>query len=94
MALFATTGVILGRTYMLYLYGRMIFGKLVKEDLKSILDLNPREIAIFAPLVIAVFWIGIYPSSFLTPMHASVAKLIGNYHVALAAAHQLASAAP
>jgi NADH-quinone oxidoreductase subunit M len=94
VALFATTGVILGCTYMLYLYGRMIFGKLVKEDLKSILDLNPREIAIFAPLVIAVFWLGIYPSSFLTPMHASVAKLIGNYHVALAAAHQLASAAP
>jgi len=92
VALFAATGVILGATYMLYLYGRMMFGKLVKEDLKSMLDLSPREIAIFAPLVIAVFWLGIYPSSFLTPMHASVAKLIGHYHVALDAAHQLASA--
>ncbi len=78
---------------MLYLYRRIIFGKLVKEDLKSMLDLSPREIAVFAPLVIAVFWLGIYPSSFLTPMHASVAKLIGNYHVRLNMAHQLASAA-
>jgi len=94
VALFAATGVILGAAYMLYLYGRVIFGKLTKEELKTILDLSPREIAVFAPLVAAVFWLGIYPSTFLVPMHASVAKLIGNYHVALAAAHQLASAAP
>ena len=93
VALFATTGVILGAAYMLYLYARMIFGKLTKEDLKTMMDLSPREIAVFAPLVILVFWLGIYPSTFLTPMHASVAKLIGNYHVALDAAHQLASAA-
>ncbi|HEY1721321.1 MAG TPA: NADH-quinone oxidoreductase subunit M [Magnetospirillaceae bacterium] len=93
VALFATTGVILGAAYMLYLYRRIIFGKLTKEDLKTILDLSPREIAMFAPLVIGVFWMGLYPSSFLNPMHASVAKLIGNYHVALNMAHQLASAA-
>ncbi len=93
VALFAATGVILGAAYMLYLYRRVIFGKLVREDLKTILDLSPREIAVFAPLVVVVFWMGIYPSSFLTPMHASVAKLIGNYHVALDMANQLASAA-
>ena len=93
VALFATTGVVLGAAYMLYLYRRIIFGKLTKEDLKAILDLSPREIAMFAPLVVGVFWMGIYPSSFLNPMHASVAKLIGNYHVALNMAHQLAAAA-
>jgi NADH-quinone oxidoreductase subunit M len=89
VALLAATGVILGAAYMLYLYRRVIFGKLVRDDLKAILDLSPREIAMFAPLVVAVFWLGIYPSSFLTPMHATVAKLIGNYHVALANAHAL-----
>ncbi len=93
VALFATSGVVLGAAYMLYLYRRMIFGKLTKDDLKTILDLSPREIAMFAPLVIGVFWLGIYPSSFLNPIHASVAKLIGNYHVALNMAHQLATAA-
>jgi NADH-quinone oxidoreductase subunit M len=93
VALFAATGVILGAAYMLYLYRRMIFGKLVKEDLKTILDLSPREVAMFAPLIVLVFWLGIYPSTFLSPMHASVAKLIGNYHVALNMANQLASAA-
>jgi NADH-quinone oxidoreductase subunit M len=92
VALFATTGVILGAAYMLYLYRRVVFGKLTREDLKTILDLSLREIAMFTPLVIGVFWLGIYPSSFLNPMHASVAKLIGNYHVALNMAQQLASA--
>ncbi len=93
VALLAATGVILGAAYMLYLYRRVIFGKLVREDLKSILDLSPREIAVFAPMILVVFWLGIYPSSFLTPMHASVARLVANYHVALQAAQGLSVAA-
>jgi NADH-quinone oxidoreductase subunit M len=86
IALFAATGLVLGPAYMLYLYRRVIFGKLVREDLKSILDLSPREIAVFVPLVLVVFWMGIYPSSFLDPMHASVAKLINDYQLAQTAA--------
>ena len=61
----------------------MIFGTLDKESLKAILDLSPREIAVFAPLVILVFWMGIYPASFLDLMSASVDNLISNYKVAL-----------
>jgi len=76
VALLATTGVVLGAAYMLWLYRRVIFGKLTREDLKSILDLNRREVLIFAPLVILVLWMGIYPSSFLEPMHASVGQLM------------------
>ena len=76
VALLATTGVVLGAAYMLWLYRRVIFGKLTREDLKSILDLNRREMLIFAPLVILVLWMGIYPSSFLEPMHASVGQLM------------------
>ena len=82
IALFAATGLILGPAYMLYLYRRVIFGKLVREDLKSIVDLSAREIAVFAPLIVVVIWMGIYPVSFLGPMHASVAKLINDYQLA------------
>ena len=47
---------------MLWLYRRVIFGKLDKADLKNILDLSPREVAIFAPLVLLILWMGVYPS--------------------------------
>ena len=65
VAALAATGLVLGAAYMLWLYRRVIFGKLKKEDLKSILDLNPREIAIFVPLVILTLWMGIYPTPIL-----------------------------
>ncbi|HIJ37520.1 MAG TPA: NADH-quinone oxidoreductase subunit M [Rhodospirillaceae bacterium] len=82
VALFAATGLVLGPAYMLYLYRRVIFGKLTREELKSILDLSPREIAVFVPLIAMVLWMGIYPSTFLAPMHSSVAKLINDYQLA------------
>ncbi|MDG2286058.1 MAG: NADH-quinone oxidoreductase subunit M [Alphaproteobacteria bacterium] len=83
LAALAATGVILGAAYMLYVYRRIIFGVLEKESLKDITDLSPREIAVFAPLVILVFWMGIYPASFLDMMAVSVDNLIANYTVAL-----------
>jgi NADH-quinone oxidoreductase subunit M len=85
VALFIATGVVLGAVYMLFLYRRVIYGKLEKADVKAMTDLSAREIAIFAPLVVLVLWMGIYPSSFLEPMHASVENLITNYQAALAA---------
>ena len=86
VATLAATGVVLGAAYMLWLYRRVIFGALTKEELKGILDLSPREIAIFAPLVVIVFWMGIYPNAFLDVMHASVANLIEQSQPAAAAA--------
>ena len=85
MALLGATGVIIGAAYMLYLYRRVIFGELTKEDLKKILDVSPREIAVFAPLIFIVFFMGIYPIPFLDVMHSSVENLIERYHSALAA---------
>ena len=82
VAFLATTGIILGAAYMLYLYRRVIFGRLVREDLRTIADLSWREVALFAPLVLMVFWMGIYPTSFLTPMHASVQQLIERQYAA------------
>tara|TARA_B100000315_G_scaffold260083_1_gene319171 strand:+ start:1064 stop:2581 length:1518 start_codon:yes stop_codon:yes gene_type:complete len=89
VAAFATTGIILGVAYMLYLYRRVIFGEMTKENLKSILDLNRREVAIFAPLLLVVFVMGIYPSLFLDAMHASVENLVERYQSALAAAQHI-----
>jgi NADH-quinone oxidoreductase subunit M len=85
VAFLGTTGIILGAAYMLYLYRRIIFGPLTREDLKTIFDLKPREIVVFAPLIVIALWMGIYPASFLGPMNASVANLIQQYETAVSA---------
>ena len=79
----------LGAAYMLYLYRRVIFGKLTKKELFTILDLDRREIAIFTPLILVVLWMGVFPNSFLDPIDASVARLIENYHLSLAAGEEV-----
>jgi NADH-quinone oxidoreductase subunit M len=76
VALLAATGMVLGAAYMLWLYRRVIFGALLKESLKTLQDLRPHELAAFAPLVLLVLLMGIYPSLFLDPMAASVDQLI------------------
>ncbi len=85
VAMLATTGIILGAAYMLLLYRRVIFGKLEKEHLKAILDLSPREVLIFAPLVVMTIWMGIWPAPFLDVMDASIANLIEQHQAALKA---------
>ena len=85
VAALATTGIILGAAYMLYLYRRVIFGRLTKDDLKNILDLSPREVLVFAPLVAMVLWMGIYPAPFLEVMDASVANLVDQHKTAMSA---------
>ena len=97
LALLGSFGMVLGAAYMLYLYRRVIFGKLVRPDLKSILDLSPRETAIFAPLVVLTLWLGIYPSSFTVFFDATVGAMVQNHAQAMNIAHratQLAGAAP
>ena len=86
VAALIAAGMVLGAAYMLYLYRRVIFGELTKDHLKDILDLDRREIAIFAPLVVIVLWMGIYPASFIDVMDASVVNLVKDYNAALAAA--------
>jgi NADH-quinone oxidoreductase subunit M len=71
----------------------VIFGKLEKDDLKAMLDLNWRETAIMVPLVVLVFWMGIYPSSFLDLIHPSVAAIVDQTSLALEAAAAPAQAA-
>jgi NADH-quinone oxidoreductase subunit M len=85
LALLGGMGMILGIVYMLYLYRRVIFGRLTKQDLRNILDLSPREWAVFAPLFVLTFWMGVYPSSFSSFWDASVAAMVKQHTAALAA---------
>ncbi len=85
VAALTATGLILGATYMLMLYRRVVFGAITRDDVRAMLDLSPREVAIFAPLVAVVLWMGIYPSSFTGVMSVSVDNLITQYQADLAA---------
>ncbi len=93
LALLGSLGMILGAGYMLWLYRRVIFGVITRDDLRRILDLSPREIAVFAPLVVLTLWMGIYPSSFTQFFDASVHAMV-EQHAAALGAHQFAKATP
>jgi NADH-quinone oxidoreductase subunit M len=86
----AATALFLGAAYMLYLYRRVIFGTITRDDLRNMLDLTPREKAVFAPLIVLVFWMGIYPTSFLTPIRTSVDNIVTHTRAAQKAAAEAA----
>jgi len=88
-ATLAATGVILGAAYMLWLYRRVIFGKLTKDDLKSIMDMNRREVAVFTPLLVLTILMGVYPGPFLEIIEVSVANLVDQHKTAMAAVEAL-----
>jgi len=75
LAVLATTGIILGAAYMLWLYQRAMFGPISEVNTKMA-DLNAREIAYFLPLLVAAFWIGLYPKPLLEVLDAPVHKLV------------------
>ena len=79
---FATTGMIFGAAYMLFLYRRVVFGTITSDDVRAMLDLNWREVTIFAPMIAIVLWMGVYPASFLRPMQPSLANLVERVQVA------------
>ena len=83
IALFATLGVVLSAAYALWLYRRVIFGSLDKEDLKNIIDLKPREIITLLPLALAIIFFGVYPQPLLEIMHVSVENLINQHLVSI-----------
>jgi NADH-quinone oxidoreductase subunit M len=72
----ATTGIILGAAYMLYLYRRVAFGESKNADAASMPDLNLREWIMLAPIAAATLWMGIYPESFLSPMRKDVGVVL------------------
>lgn len=90
VALFAATGVILSAAYALWLYRRVIFGVLDKENLKKLLDLSPREQLILYPLIALTILFGVYPAPIFDATAASVDLLVNNYTAALHAAQNVA----
>ncbi len=78
---FATTGVILAAVYMLWMFQRVMFGKLDKTN-ETLPDLNSREIAVLVPILVFIVWIGVFPNTFLKPMETSVGKVAAKVQAA------------
>ncbi len=92
VATLATIGTILSAAYALWLYRKVIFGKLEKPSLFNINDIGWREMVILAPLVILTIVFGVYPKPVLDMSSASVTQLIDNYQHALSAVQTAALA--
>jgi NADH-quinone oxidoreductase subunit M len=82
-AVAAASGVILSAIYMLTLYRRVVFGTITNPKLAEITDLNWREIAVFAPLVIATLYMGVQPNIVFDVTQASVDQLVRVYQAAI-----------
>ncbi len=76
VAIVAATGLVLGAAYMLWMFKRVVFGEIANEEVRALQDISMREVALFVPLIILVFWIGFYPAPFLDMFHVSVEHLL------------------
>ena len=83
VAVIASLGVILGAAYMLWLYKRVVFGELINEDLKNLVDLNKSEVIILTLLAIPSLYFGFYPEPLINTVEVSVSNLIDNYNANL-----------
>jgi NADH-quinone oxidoreductase subunit M len=72
LALFTASGLVLGATYMLWLYRRVMFGQVVSAEVQSMERMQPREYGIFLPLTILVLFFGVYPMALLDVMELSI----------------------
>ncbi len=75
-AAFAATGVIFAAVYLLWMYQRVVFGKLENQHNKDLKDLNSREIGLLLPILLLIVWIGIYPSTFLNKSELSIKNIL------------------
>ena len=75
-AIFAASGVILAAVYMLWMFQRVMFGRITKPENQNLIDLSAREVAVLLPVIIFIVFIGVYPKPFLNKMSASVDSLI------------------
>jgi NADH-quinone oxidoreductase subunit M len=75
-AAWAVPGVVLAAAYLLWLYQRVFFGKVTNEKNEKLVDLTPREVACFVPLVVLAFVIGLYPKPFFQILEKPVNNLV------------------
>ena len=81
VAILASLGVILAAAYMLWLYKRVIFGKIANSEIKIMTDLNKTEIYIFSSLAFLILFFGVYPEPLFNTIDISVNNLIENYQI-------------
>jgi len=74
--IFAASGIIFAAIYLLWMYQRVIFGKVTNPKMETIKDMNKREIFVMVPIFILIIWIGIYPSTFLKVSQKTTDKVI------------------
>jgi NADH-quinone oxidoreductase subunit M len=84
LAAVAATGVILGAIYLLYMFQKVMFGPIRDEKNRNLPDVTPREIAVFLPVVILIFAMGIFPRPFLQAMEPAVDRFIREFKTKLA----------
>jgi NADH-quinone oxidoreductase subunit M len=69
-------GVILAAVYMLFMFQKLFLGPVTKDENRQLKDINWREIVTLAPLIVFIFWIGLYPKPFFALMAPAVEKLV------------------
>jgi NADH-quinone oxidoreductase subunit M len=74
--LVATIGLILGAVYLLWMYKRVMYGEITREENRLLKDMNSREYAYLVPIIVFIVWIGVYPKPFLDKMDVSVQHLL------------------
>ncbi|MBI3541647.1 MAG: NADH-quinone oxidoreductase subunit M [Deltaproteobacteria bacterium] len=77
----AATGVIFGAVYMLWMFQRVMFGPVTNEENKHLKDLSLRELVVMAPIVAAIFVMGIFPNIFMSKMDASIKAFLNQVKV-------------
>ena len=75
-ALLLVTGLVLGASYMLYFYRRVLFGKLVSDKIRALADCSAREVFMLGVLALLILWMGIYPQPFIEPIEASLVPVL------------------
>jgi NADH-quinone oxidoreductase subunit M len=78
LAVLAASTVILAAAYLLWMYQRVMQGPITNEKIRTYKDMNKRELAYLVPIVIMMFWMGVYPQTFLRKMDASVSRLLNH----------------
>ena len=81
LTVIAASGVIFGAVYMLWMFQRVMFGPITKPENKDLKDLSLREMAVMAPIVVAIFVMGIFPNIFLSKMDASIKAFLAQVKV-------------
>jgi len=85
-AVLATSGIIFAAVYMLWMYQRAIFGPIRHDANRFLTDLSFREVAVLAPIIVLIVWIGVYPKPFLSVTEASVSALVNQVQAKIAQA--------